>query len=148
MRDDDRTGDSGTNRLTKSTAIATPIAPTTNSQRQLRWSTITPESTSPSPPPTPNTAESSPMPTFIRSGGNSSRMIPKLRGNTAPPAPETMPEGDQRPDVGSERAADAACEEDRERDDEQPLLAEAVAELAQDRRETPPPRAGSPSSPT
>ena len=28
------------------------------------------------------------MPTFIFSGGNSSRMIPKLSGNTAAPAPE------------------------------------------------------------
>ena len=49
-----------------------------------------PESTSPSPPPTPKTADRSPIPTFIFSGGNSSRMMPKLRGNTAPAAPETM----------------------------------------------------------
>ena len=86
----ERTGDSGTNRCTRTIAIATPIAPTTKSQRQLTLSTITPESTSPRPPPTPKTADSSPIPTFIRSGGNSSRMIPKLSGKTAPAAPETI----------------------------------------------------------
>src|SRR5215210_1439122 len=59
------------------------------SQRQERWSTITPESTIPKPPPTPKTAESRPIPTFTFSGGNSSRMIAKLSGKRAPPAPET-----------------------------------------------------------
>src|SRR6187455_1675954 len=88
MREVERTGDSGMNRCTSRIATATPKAPMTNSQRQLALSTISPEMTSPSP--TPNTAERSPMPTFIRSGGNSSRMIPKLSGNTAPAAPETM----------------------------------------------------------
>ncbi len=58
------------------------------SQRHERWSTITPESTIPNPPPTPKTAESRPIPTFIFSGGNSSRMIAKLSGKSAPPAPE------------------------------------------------------------
>ena len=89
MRDGERTGDSGTKRRTRTIATATAAAPTTKIHRQLALSTITPESTRPSPPPTPKTAESSPMPTFTRSGGNSSRMIPKLSGNTAPPAPET-----------------------------------------------------------
>ena len=51
---------------------------------------ITPERTSPNPPPIPNTAESSPIPTFIRSGGNSSRMMPNDSGKIAPAAPETM----------------------------------------------------------
>ena len=90
IREVERTGDSGTNRWTSTIATATPAAPTTNSQRQLALSTISPEMTSPSPPPTPNTAERSPIPTFIRSGGNSSRMMPKLSGKTAPAAPETM----------------------------------------------------------
>ena len=90
MREVDRTGDSGTKRRTRTSAIATPIAPTTKSQRQLTWSTITPESTSPKPPPTPNVAERRPIPTFMRAGGNSSRMIPKLSGKTAPAAPDTM----------------------------------------------------------
>ena len=90
IREVERTGDSGTKRRTRRSATATPIAPTTKIQRQLRWSTMRPESTSPSPPPTPKTAERSPIPTFIFSGGNSSRMMPKLRGNTAPAAPETM----------------------------------------------------------
>ena len=44
----------------------------------------------PEAPPMPNTAERRPIPTLTRSGGNSSRMIPKLSGNTAPAAPETI----------------------------------------------------------
>ena len=52
-------------------------------------STIRPESTIPKPPPTPQTAESRPIPTLTFSGGNSSRMIAKLSGKSAPPAPET-----------------------------------------------------------
>ena len=68
-------------------AAATGSAPATKSHRHDRWSTIKPESTIPRPPPTPNTAESNPIPTFTFSGGNSSRMIPKLSGKTAPPAP-------------------------------------------------------------
>jgi hypothetical protein len=50
-------------------------------------STITPLSTSPAPPPIPNVAEISPMPVATRSGGNSSRMIPKASGNTAAAMP-------------------------------------------------------------
>ena len=38
----------------------------------------------------PKTADSRPIPTFMRAGGNSSRMIPKLSGKTAPAAPDTM----------------------------------------------------------
>src|SRR5215207_3171798 len=60
------------------------------SQRHETWSTITPESTIPRPPPTPNTAERSPIATFTRSAGNSSRMIAKLSGKSAPPAPERI----------------------------------------------------------
>ncbi len=59
------------------------------SQRHEKWSTITPESTIPKPPPMPKTAESRPIAIFIFSGGNSSRMIAKLSGKSAPPAPET-----------------------------------------------------------
>ncbi len=48
---------------------------------------ITPESASPRPPPTPNTAEIAPIavPTF--SGGNSSLMIANASGKTAAPQP-------------------------------------------------------------
>src|SRR5438309_1549603 len=54
------TGDSGTKRHTPSVAIATTIAPTMNSQRHDPYSTSAPDSTRPSPPPTPSTAETSP----------------------------------------------------------------------------------------
>ena len=37
----------------------------------------------------PQTAERRPIPTLIFSVGNSSRMIAKLSGNSAPPAPDT-----------------------------------------------------------
>ena len=48
---------------------------------------ITPLSTSPTPPPTPNTELTVPIPRPIFSGGNSSRMIPNDSGKTAAPAP-------------------------------------------------------------
>ena len=52
-----------------------------------RWSTITPASTRPSPPPMPKVAEMRPIEVATRSRGNSSRMIPKASGKIAPPAP-------------------------------------------------------------
>ena len=88
-REDDLIGDSGTNRATSTTDAATGTAPTMNSQRHDRLSTISPASTSPNPPPTPNTAEISPMATPIFSRGNSSRMIANDSGKTAPPSPCT-----------------------------------------------------------
>ena len=48
---------------------------------------ITPESTSPRPPPTANTAETAPTATLTFSAGNSSLMIAKLSGKTAAPVP-------------------------------------------------------------
>ena len=68
---------------------STGIAPIRNSQCHVRCSMITPLSTSPIPPPAPNTELTVPIPSPIFSGGNSSRMIPKLSGNTAAPAPCT-----------------------------------------------------------
>ena len=88
-RDGERIGDSGTNRCTSASERATGIEPSRKSSRHEKWSTITPERTIPKPPPTPNTAESRPIPTLTFSGGNSSRMIAKLSGKSAPPAPET-----------------------------------------------------------
>ena len=82
-------GDSGTYRCTSRIAAPTGIAPAMNSQRHERYSTIRPENTIPRPPPTPKTDESNPIPTLTFSGGNSSRMIPKLSGKTAPPVPES-----------------------------------------------------------
>ncbi len=82
-----RIGDFGTTATTATTATATTAAPTTNSQRQEAWSTITPESGSPSPPAAPKTAEIAPIAAPLRSRGNSSLTIAKLRGKTAPPAP-------------------------------------------------------------
>ena len=48
---------------------------------------IGPASTMPSPAPTPRMDERNPMPPTTRSLGNSSRMMPKESGKTAPPAP-------------------------------------------------------------
>ena len=45
------------------------------------------------------------------------------------------PERDQRPEAPGERGADAAGEEEPEADQQQPLLAELVAEAAEDRRQ-------------
>ena len=87
MRDGVLIGDSGTNRITSRIASAIPIEPKMNSQRHDRLSTITPLSTIPNPPPTPNTELTRPMATPTFSGGNSSRMIANESGNTAAPTP-------------------------------------------------------------
>src|SRR6266540_1298152 len=71
-------------------AAPTAIAPTTKIQGHEEYSRINPASTSPSPPPTPKTAETTPTATPIFSGGNSSLMIENESGNTAPPAPCTI----------------------------------------------------------
>ena len=46
-----------------------------------------PARTMPSPAPMPRIDEMIPMPVETRAAGNSSRMMPKARGKTAPPAP-------------------------------------------------------------
>ncbi len=48
---------------------------------------IGPDKTMPSPTPTPRMDERNPIPPTTRSRGNSSLMMPKASGNTAPPAP-------------------------------------------------------------
>ena len=82
----------------------------------------------------PQTAERRPIPTLIFSVGNSSRMIAKLSGKSAPPAPEMTRKAisDQR--FHANAAAEAAGEEEREADEQHPLLAELIAEPAEDRR--------------
>ena len=85
----------------------------------------------PRPPPTPKTAESRPIPTLTFSGGNSSRMIAKLSGKSAPPAPETTRKAISDQMFHANAAAEAAGEEEPEADEQHPLLAELVAELAE-----------------
>jgi hypothetical protein len=98
-------GDSGTNRWTSTTATAMPTAPITKSQRHERWSTISPERTRPSPPPTANTDETAPTATPTFSGGNSSLMIEKLSGNTAAPVPCSTRHAIKTPTFGAKIAA-------------------------------------------
>ncbi len=86
-RDGVRTGDSGTSRQTRTRATATGTAPIQKSQVQGRLSRMTPLRTRPTPPPTPKVADSRPRPIPTRSGGSSSRTIPKASGNSAPAAP-------------------------------------------------------------
>ena len=71
-------------------------------------------------------------PTFSR--GNSSRMIPKQSGKMPPPAPcRTRPATTTSRLVPSAETTEPATKMP-ERDDEQPALAEHVAEAAEDRR--------------
>ncbi len=82
-----RTGDSGTSSQV-ATAAATMMMPgMMNSQCQLRWETIGPATVIPRPLPTAMIEADSPMAPATFSRGNSSRMIPKARGRTPPPAP-------------------------------------------------------------
>ena len=82
-----RTGDSGTKRHVAHAATAVTASEDQKIHSIERWSTITPASTRPSPPPMPKVAEIRPIEVATRSGGNSSRMIPKASGKIAPPAP-------------------------------------------------------------
>ena len=83
----------------------------------------------------PKTADSRPIPTFMRSGGNSSRMIPKLSGKTAPAAPDTMRKAISVQMSGAKAQPMQPTRNAANETDEQPLLPEPVAELAQDRRQ-------------
>src|SRR5581483_6741432 len=87
MRPGTRTGDSGTNRHVQTVATTSTASGSQKSQCQLRCSTIKPPSTIPTPPPTPSSADISPMLPATFSRGNSSRMIPNASGKTPPPAP-------------------------------------------------------------
>ncbi len=82
-----RTGDSGMNRHVKKAATTVNASGIQNSQCQLRYLTISPEPTMPSPLPTPRIADSRPMLPATRSRGNSSRTIPKASGKMPPAAP-------------------------------------------------------------
>ena len=89
-RPGDRTGDSGTKRNVVTVAPMDRTRGIQNSQWYERCSMIGPARTIPVPTPTPRMAESTPMAPATFSGGNSSRMIPKASGKTAPPAPWTI----------------------------------------------------------
>ncbi len=134
MRDGVLIGDSGTNRITSRIASAIPIEPKMNSQRHDRLSTITPLSTIPNPPPTPNTELTRPMRDADLLRWELVADDRERQREHRAPAPGERAERDQRPDVPRERAADAAERGRAEADHEQPLLAVLVAELAEDRR--------------
>ena len=58
-----------------------------NSQWQLSTWTMGPASTRPKPPPTASSAAEAPTAPATLSRGNSSRMMPTVRGSTPPPTP-------------------------------------------------------------
>ena len=98
------------------------------------WSTKSPASTSPVPPPIPNIADTVPIAGATRSRGNSSRMMPMASGKIAPPAPwmaRPAIEHGQRAADGGDQRADA---EDGQRDEQPALLAVHVAQAAEQRR--------------
>src|SRR3954468_19393608 len=105
---------------------------------------IGPARTTPAPPPTPSSADISPIPPATRSRGNSSRMIPNASGKMPPaaawitrptsisarvPAPNRHPR--ERPGDRRDERPDA---QQAEHEHEQPLLAVHVAEPPDDRR--------------
>ena len=135
MRDVDRTGDSGTKRCTRTSAIATPIAPTTNSQRQL--SVVDDHAGEHEPEPAADAEHRGEQadPDLHARGRELVADDPEAQRKDGAGRAGDDAERDQRPDVGGGGAADAADEERAERDHEQPLLPEPVAELAEDRRQ-------------
>ena len=113
---------------------ATGIEPSRKSSRHEKWSTITPESTIPKPPPMPQTAESRPIPTLHLLGRELVADDREAEREERAAGAGEDAERDQRPDVPGERGAEAAGEEEPEADEQHPLLAELVAEPAEDRR--------------
>ena len=95
---------------------------------------IRPLATIPTPPPTPRTADTRPIATLSFSFGNSSRMIAKLSGKTAPPTPCTARHTISERDAPGEDRPDRPDQEDREGDEHQLHLAVLVAQPADDRR--------------
>ena len=93
----DLTGDSGTKKWVATIATTTTAKPSQKIHSYERWSTIRPLRTSPAAPPIPKVAEISPIPVATRSLGNSSLMIPKASGKTAPAAPWTARPATSRP---------------------------------------------------
>ena len=68
-------------------AMTIGISGSQKSQWKDRLSAIGPARITPRPPPTPSSADMSPMPPATRARGNSSRMIPKASGKIPPAAP-------------------------------------------------------------
>ena len=95
MRARTRTGDSGTQRHVANAASAVVTTESQKIHEIEPWSTNSPASTSPAPPPIPNIADTVPMAGATRSRGNSSRMIPMASGKIAPPAPWIGAPGDE-----------------------------------------------------
>ena len=116
-------GDGHDDRRSPRTASATR-----GCRRSGRWPRC------PTPPPTPRTADTRPIATLWRSGGNSSRMIAKLSGKTAPPTPWTARNTISEAMFHAKIAPIEPDQEDREGDDHQLHLAVLVAQPADDRR--------------
>ena len=130
-----RTGDSGTHSQISAAAPSTGAPPITNSHCQLRFSTMKPLPTRPSPPPMPNTDDMTPIATPTRSGGNSSRMIPNAKREHRRARALQHAAGDEPLERIAQGRGQRAEPEDGQTHDHQPLLAVHVAELAEQRRE-------------
>ena len=108
MRARTRTGDSGTHSQVASAASAVVATESQKIHEIEPWSTNSPASTSPDPPPMPNMAETVPIAGATRSRGNSSRMMPMASGKMAPPAPwiarPAIITASERGDGGDQRA--------------------------------------------
>jgi hypothetical protein len=130
-----RTGDSGTERAIRAATSRLGTPPATNSQCQLRCSSISPPSTSPTPPPIPNAELIVPMAKPTRSGGNSSRTIAKASGKTAAPTPWTKRNATSEGRSQASAAPSEAEPEHGQRGHEHAFLAVGVAEPADDRRQ-------------
>ena len=95
---------------------------------------IGPDKTMPSPTPTPRMDERKPMPPTTRSRGNSSRMMPKASGKTAPPAPVNDPAASMIGKVVARALIRVPRVSTTRIGHQDPLLAQHVAHPAQDGR--------------
>ena len=137
-----RTGDSGMPKMAPSSAMTTRTSGSQNSQCHDRCSTIGPAATMPTPAPTPKIAESRPTVTPTFSRGSSSRTMPIDSGRIAPAAPCSARATISTARFGASAASSVPSGEDGQHADEDPALADHVAEPAEDRASGPTPTAG------
>ena len=114
---------------------ATGIEPSRKSSRHEKLSTITPERTIPKPPPTPQTGREQADPDLDLLGRELVADDREAEREERAARARDDAERDQRPDVPGARRAQAAGEKEPEADQQHPLLAELVAEPAEDRRQ-------------
>ena len=134
-RDCERTGDSGTKRWTRTIETAIAAAPTDEDPAPVDVVDEEAGEHEPEPAADPEDRREQADADLDPLAGELVADDPDAEREHGASRAGDEPRGDQPPDVRRDRAGGAADEEHDQRGDEEPLLPEAVAELAEDRGE-------------